>query len=489
MANIPMIVVRRGMILFVVLLFSIASAQAAEHLVENPRAFAEAQSRLQPGDQLVLKNGPWKDAALRFRAEGTQAQPITLRAETPGQVVFTGQSQLRFSGRHLIVSGLVFRDVDPRDDVVLFRTDSDELAEDCRLTDCLFERCNPPSKRNTRYLSIYGTRNRVDHCAFLGKDSPGTTVVVWLHGTPNEHRLEFNHFGPRPALRANGGEMLRLGDSKTSLQISKSVVASNLFEECNGEAEIITNKSCENVYRHNTFLRCSGALTLRHGHRCEVAGNFFLGDGAKGTGGVRIIGEDHRVFNNYFEKLTGDEARSAISLMNGLANSPLNGYSPVKNALVAFNTFVDCEHPFTIGLSDEDADNTIAPCESLIGWNVVRGRHAVVETLTAPRALTWRGNISFGSRLGLADPTGWTELDPGLIAGADRIFRLGPQSPLRGLVREELPWLRDDLDGQPRIPQPGLDPGADQFSDAPVTNRPLSQTDVGPTWRRVGPVK
>jgi len=57
---------------------------------------------------------------------------------------------------------------------------------------------------------------------------------------------------------------------------SRAVVESNLFDRCDGELEIISSKSCENVYRHNTFLDCAGMLTLRHGNRCTVEGNFFI---------------------------------------------------------------------------------------------------------------------------------------------------------------------------------------------------------------------
>jgi poly(beta-D-mannuronate) lyase len=46
---------------------------------------------------------------------------------------------------------------------------------------------------------------------------------------------------------------------------SRTVVEHNLFQECNGEIEIVSSKSCENTYRYNTFLNCEGAVTLRHG--------------------------------------------------------------------------------------------------------------------------------------------------------------------------------------------------------------------------------
>jgi poly(beta-D-mannuronate) lyase len=82
-------------------------------------------------------------------------------------------------------------------------------------------------------------------------------------------------------------------------------VERNLFEECNGETEIISSKSCGNTYRYNTFRKCQGTLTLRHGNRCLVEGNFFFGEGVSSTGGIRVIGEDHRMQNNYLTGLKG----------------------------------------------------------------------------------------------------------------------------------------------------------------------------------------
>src|SRR5262249_53093717 len=158
-----------------------------------------------------------------------------------------------------------------------------------------------------------------------------------------------NHFGPRPPLGFNGGETIRVGTSNVSRNVSRTLVENNLFEKCDGEVECISNKSCENVYRHNTFLGCSATLCLRPGDRCLVEGNFFLGEHVRGSGGVRIIGEGHRVVNNFLTGLEGDEARSAIALTNGVPDSSLDGYFQVKDVVVAFNTMVGNKSNIAIG--------------------------------------------------------------------------------------------------------------------------------------------
>lgn len=457
---------------------------AAEHRVAAPGELPAVVKQARPGDTIVLAAGTWNDADLVFEAEGTAEQPITLRAETPGQTVFTGHSRLRIGGRHLVVDGLAFTQVMHEDDLICFRRDSKRLAEHCRVTNCsIVNRDMPVGTVDSHWVSIYGHHNRFDHCRLEGKTNKGTTLAVWLTGEPNEHRIDHNYFGPRPELKKNGGETIRVGDSKTSLTNSRTVVERNLFVECNGEAEIISNKSCENVYRHNTFWRCSGALTLRHGHRCRVEANFFIGERARGSGGVRIIGEDHVLVNNYFADLEGDAQRAAVCFMNGVPNSPLNEYFQVKRAKVIFNTFVDCKRSLVIGQTDEDAQTVLPPEDCLIANNAIHGRRSpLVEIQTAPVRMTWTGNLfggdgardvaeSFGRK---AD--GWEFL----VEAPSSVRRPKAGSPLFGAAVGEFPDVHDDLDGQPRSAP--LDVGCDQRSSLPVLNRPLALADVGPAW-------
>ncbi|WP_309723071.1 polysaccharide lyase 6 family protein [Armatimonas sp.] len=220
-----------------------------ETLLATPKELLEAAKTAVPGAVLVLKDGIWLDAELTLVARGTASKPITLRAQTPGKVVLTGSSRLRLSGEYLVVSGLWFKKgkIDSGE-VIAFRTKSDVLAHHCRLTQCAISDVNPQDKeRDTKWVSLYGTYNRVDHCDFAGKTNLGTTLVVWLAGNPNDHRIDHNHFGPRPELGTNGGETIRVGTSDWSMSVSRTIVEDNLFERCDGETEIISSKSCENL--------------------------------------------------------------------------------------------------------------------------------------------------------------------------------------------------------------------------------------------------
>ncbi len=434
-----------------------------------------------PGDVLVMRDGAWTDQDILFQGRGTAAAPITLRAATPGAVVLNGTSRLRIGGRHLVVEGLWFKDGQPTADVIEFRASSKMVAENCVLRTAAITGSNPPDeKTECRWVSLYGANNVVESCYFADKRNAGTTLVVWVDpARPNQHLIRGNHFGPRPPLGQNGGETIRIGDSQTSSFLSRTLVEGNLFERCNGEVEIISNKSGENVYRGNTFLACEGALTFRHGKRGTAEGNFFLGQSQPKTGGVRIIDEGHTVVNNYFADLMGDGTRSALTMMNGRENSTLNGYFQVRSATVVFNTFVNCRQNFLIG--QPDGRETLAPTDCLIANNVVETRAGpIVHTVTAPQNFVWKGNVFHGAPAGL-DSAGIAERDPLLAREADGLWRPTAQSPLRKAADLTVSKAAVDMDCQPR-PATTSDIGADEASGAPRTRRPLQPGDVGPAW-------
>ena len=60
----------------------------------------------QPGNEIILANGIWKDVKIHFSGKGEKGNPIILRAETPGKVFIEGESFLKFGGEYLVVSGL-----------------------------------------------------------------------------------------------------------------------------------------------------------------------------------------------------------------------------------------------------------------------------------------------------------------------------------------------------------------------------------------------
>lgn len=436
------------------LILATTSAVAKETLVHDVAEFDAAVKAAQPGDEIILADGEWRDADLLFRAAGTPQQRITLRAQTPGKVELTGTSRLRFGGERLTATGLLWPNTSAQDDAVAFRVDSRTLASHCTLEQCAILGDAPDKER--KWVSIYGESNSVSNCRFENKQSGGTLLVVWLDGqTPGRHLIYANFFGPRSALGKNGGEIIRVGDSKTSLSDGATEVESNYFYHCSGEAEIISNKSCLNSYVFNTFVGCGGALTLRHGHRCNVNFNAFFGDGQSGTGGVRVIGEGHEVDNNLFYQLTGNGGRAALSLMNGIPDSPLNGYYQVISAKIRHNSFIECNQSILVGSSDKDQKHqNLPPAECEFSDNSVITRDRPVFTVaTAPTKPTFDANRFHGGELGLADATGWTA-DDTLSTDVPKKYQLkidlGPAPPSQ--VGPE--WMRPGDEFLPEVLKP-----------------------------------
>ena len=316
-----------------------------------------------PGDVIVLKNGIWKDVKLNAYGIGTKDAPIIVKAETPGGVHVTGNSTLNIYGEYIIVSGLWFKDgATNYKSVVQFRKDSKTFANNCRFTNNTISYFENSDNLKDHWVDIWGKNNRVDHNNFTGKTSEGTTLVVWLKGnqhTENNHKIEYNLFGERPDLGKNGGETIRIGTSTNSLKSSKTIVQKNVFLNCDGEIEIISNKSCDNIFRDNLFIESKGTLTLRHGDNALVERNVFLGNNIPNTGGIRVINKGHVIRNNYLVGLAGDGFRGPITVMNGVPNSPLNRYAQVENVTIVNNTIINCS-PITLG-AGKDKERTLAP--------------------------------------------------------------------------------------------------------------------------------
>lgn len=473
---------RKGLLLSVlVLLIAAFPLFATNYTVASASEITTVMANAQPGDTLFMKKGVWKDQLIRFVGNGTENAPIVLKAEEEGFVFITGESYLRIAGQYLVVDGLHFVNGEsPSGAVIEFRSGSAYMAKNCRLTNTAIIDYNPASiNTDYKWISLYGQYNRVDHCYLTGKNHSGTTLVVWMDAEPDYHLIDSNYFGARPDLGFNGGETIRIGTSDWSLYESGCTVEYNLFEKCDGETEIISNKSCYNIYRYNTFLESKGTLTLRHGNNCDVYSNFFFGNGVSSTGGIRIIGEDHKVYNNYLQDLDGEGYRAAICFVRGVENSPLNRYYQVKRAEVVNNTIVNCDEPFAIGYGSS-SDQTLPPVDIKISNNAVRAGVEIIDVYMEPVNPFYSSNIFYDGAVGIDPiPSGITVEDPKLELAADGLYRPVAGSPLIDAGDESYDYVSLDFEGQPRN---NIDIGADEVSGAQAIVIPVDSSVVGVKW-------
>ena len=245
-----------------ILLFSIGLAQAKDYPIHSANELAALS--LKPGDKVIMQPGDWSNQQLLFKGQGTKEAPITLLSAQPGRILITGNSNLLIDGQWLVVDGLNFtRGFSLKKDVIVFS----KQCEWCRLTNTAIVDFNTSDKKQDyKWVSLNGFHNRVDHCYIKGKTHQGTTLVIWVADKPNYHRIDHNFFDYRPDLGVNGGETIRIGLSTVSMNDSHTTVEDHIFYRCDGEMEVISNKSCYNTIRNNLFFECVGTLTLRHGN-------------------------------------------------------------------------------------------------------------------------------------------------------------------------------------------------------------------------------
>jgi len=325
--------------LALLLLLVSVMAPATEYFVQSQDEYRAISSKLVAGDTVILKNGVWSDFEIVLAGQGRADAPITLTAETKGQVILSGQSNLRLAGQYLTVSGLVFKNgYTPSSAVIEFRKNSNELAFHSRVTEVVIDNYNNPDKQESDYwVALYGQHNRLDHSHFVAKRNRGVTIAVRLNSEQsqqNHHQIDHNYFGYRPTLGSNGGETRRIGTSHYSLTDSFTLVENNYFDQTNGEVEIISVKSGKNTLRGNVFYEARGTLTLRHGNGNIVEQNLFLGNGVAHTGGIRVINKHQMIRNNYLQGLKGYRFGSGFTVMNGVPDSSINRYHQVENALL-----------------------------------------------------------------------------------------------------------------------------------------------------------
>lgn len=429
----------------------VSAAQTNEILVSSDDELGTAIANAVPGDVIVMQDGIWKDIDIVFKGQGTEAEPITLKAQTQGQVIISGSSSLRIAGKYLVVDGLYFKDGASSQSLHLIEfRDGAEAAHHSRLTNTVISEFSKERGQSDVWVGLFGTHNRVDHSFFHGKTSQSALLIVWRPDeTPQYHQIDHNYFKDIPVLGMNGAEAIRVGTSDTSMSDSHTTIEYNLFEQANGEGELISLKSGQNVIRHNTVIESQGSISLRHGNNNLVKGNFILGGEAANTGGIRVMGEDHTVINNYMQGLRG---RSALSLVEGLVDSPLHGHLQVKNATISGNTLVNNDKNVLIGeMYDAAKNQTMRVSDSILKDNVIWGVNRfslLVHLLDEPENMNYEGNIVYQGYVGVENEPGVLDSKPPLVQGEDGLYYYDDDSP-----------LRDNIIGQP-----------------------LQRTDAGPKW-------
>jgi poly(beta-D-mannuronate) lyase len=454
----------------VLLAMATQPASAKTIVVKFIGGFQKAVNDAEAGDTVLVTNGQYTTGTdIVITKAGTAEKPIIIMAQTAGQVELTGLGGISLANgaKYVIVTGFKFT-------CSSSRVRSTPGTSFCRWTRNIFE-----NEGAGEDLSIAGSDHEIDHNTFLNKKTMGRYLAIRGEGKQVAERLWIHHnyfYNFEHQGGPNGAEALQFGLSGLSMSKSNSIVEYNLFEECHGENELISVKASNVTLRYNTIRNCKAQFTLRHGNFCEVYGNYF-----HNTPGLRIFGDDHQVYSNYFEV-----CGMGINIGNGdgevADGAALTCHDRPDRVLIAFNTLINCKSNIVLSARDKGMGAT----NITIANNIVKGggpAAVIAGTLTGG---SWVNNIIFNteSKGDMPDAT-FTTVDPKLGRDASQAIHLLKGSPAIDAVPapkgkkavNPFAMIKVDMDGQPRtLP---LDAGADEVSAEPAKAKLLNPVDVG----------
>jgi poly(beta-D-mannuronate) lyase len=483
----------RMIFLLMILFLSAGTMQVTAKItsVTDVQQLSTAIQNLQAGDTINVADGMYDlGGSVIISTTGTETQPILIRAANRNKVTFVNNSFFNLKHvSYVTIEGFVFNSTDGTAITL-------ESSRHCRITRNVFSLIETKGSkwiliRDSRKASApISSYNRIDHNLFENKSHIGNMITTdgfrndTLAQVSQHDVIDHNYFknvGPRIG---NGMETIRLGVGELAGTSGFTVIEYNLFEECSGDAEIISVKCDDNIIRSNTFIRCQGSVCLRQSSRSLIDGNFFFGEGKEGTGGVRVFRDNNIVINNYFTGLTGKGYAGTLAIPNGdketFAPHEAGHLPPVHN-IIAFNTLVGNVHNIEIGFAHGGKDE-FPPRDNVIANNlIVTNNKDAFEVYTSPVNQTYEGNICFPSqkaKVGIDVTAAQVRVIDPKLELKDGLYKLSADSPARHTATGNYEFVTTDMDGQPR----GAikDASADEFSSRNIISRPLHTQDVGP---------
>jgi poly(beta-D-mannuronate) lyase len=438
-----------------------ATLNAATITVTSLSALQTAINNAEPGDIIILANGTYTASAdINVSKQGTASQPITIQAQSIGGATIGGTNGFNIvsPASYIIIKGFKFTHSASQATMA-------SGTSFCRWTRNIFE--TPGAGEN---LVLNGSDHEVDYNTFQHKNALGRFIAVRGSGSQIAQRLHIHHnyFFDQQPQSGNGAETVQFGLSGYSLSSSNSIIEYNLFEECEGENEMISIKSSAVTIRYNTIRNCPAQFTLRHGNFCKVYGNYFIN-----TPGIRIFGDDHIIFSNHFENCS-----PAINIGNGdgeVANGDaLTVHDRPDRVVIVFNTLVNNSSNYV----QSSRTNGLGATNTTFANNIIQGGGAAASIAGPYTGAVWSGNIIYQTNgAGAIPSSGYTSVNPLLARNGTGTFHLQSGSPAIGAATGSYPAVTVDMDGQSRTSP--LDAGADETSSAPVIAQILSTSMVG----------
>jgi len=492
---------------------------STKRIVSTTAQFKDALSAMNPGDTIWVLNGEYPLGSVKISRGGSALKPILIKSANLHGAKITGSSAFTLSAiSHLTIEGF---DIDIEPMSTIFKMEGCSYV---RISRNYLKMKTLTDTQTSKWITIGDVwtnevcnshHNRIDHNLFEGKYDSGAWIIIdGSHGTvpaiSQNDRIDHNIFRKNTPRMANEKETVRIGVSDLCKLDAFTVVEYNLFEECDGDPEIVSVKSCKDTVRYNTFRRCAGTVCLRQGNNSVVEGNYFFGEGKTtvydsntiGCGGVRVYGLNHKIYNNYFEGLTGYKWDAACTITNGdVTNSSSSNSSHFipENIVFAFNTLINNKSDIEIGFNNNNAYG-LAPKNNTISNNIIiNSENPIIQSYstTSLAGVAFSNNIFYPtgtSSVGISNFTASQikTADPKLVSTQCRayneacnyqtpfaIYKLSAASPaINAATGAFIP--ETDMEGQ--ISAGIRDIGADEYNTGSVITRgPISEAHAGPT--------
>ncbi len=414
---------------------------------------ALAQAR--PGDRVEVADGVLAAGRIRVPRGGTAQAPVTITAARAGGTELRPGTTFDLAGAsHVTIQGFHFNGA---------TVDVPPSAQAVRVTRNTF------TGGSGHIVTVSSDDSEVDHNTFRNKTSEGVYLQITGPGSgiAKRTKVHHNYFFNHQFSGANGGESIRLGYSHKQHQQAFAVIENNLFERADGDNEAISVKSSDNVVRYNTLRNSEGEITLRHGNRNRVEGNYILG----GVSGIRFFGNDHVIVNNVVQNNSGKAILVGSGALRDDTGSTTD-HEAADRCLVAYNTFV-ANHSTVVQVGN---GKKYAPDRITIANNIVVGTGTLTRIAQGTN-LSWQGNITHGGSAGMPSG-GYRAVNPQLVAGTGGLFRLQSGSPAIDTGTGSYAQVVLDMDSEQR--SAAKDVGADEYSSSGTQRRPLTTADVGP---------
>jgi hypothetical protein len=457
--------------------------------VSSISALQSAIDSASAGDVIVLADGNYPNANITIGTSG-----ITVKAATPGGVIFNGSSTCSITGNNNTFSGFQYKDgncVNGTGNV--FELDGNYNT----LTQCNFYNIGGLDLKYINFMDG-SHHNIMSYCNIEAKP---------YNGTPNDFKLNNNcavQISVSPTIGYNtiryctfmnfqgtmdgdvGNEPIRIGLGADQDYNSVTVVEYCYFENLgHGDSETISMKSQGNVIRYNTFNNNPLAqVVCRTGDKNRIYGNFFIN-----SGGIRVKeGKNYMIYNNYFQG-AGTSDFGTIELMK-CTETPTEP-NRVENVYLYHNTF------YNPGVIDLDGGSSSkSPLNIKFANNIFYKTSGTI--LSNPGSYgTYLGNIFYGgASLGRSYTAAeFRYVNPLLALNSYGYYALSSTSPAIDTSNgtytpiENNPYvdvdpnLMLDIERQARPADKTLkDVGCDEYTTGTVTNHPMTSCDAGPSY-------